>query len=190
MPQVYVGEDGSGDVLSTGDGTVTRSVGVGVAVATVATGSGNLILAQFNAKRGTPSTQVRVLSGTTAAGATPTLCRIGLYAVALNSQNVLTGTLVASTVNDTTLFAAASTAYARSWSAAVTPTLGARYALGVLVVTGAAAPTLVGESFLVASESAQPPRLGGSLAGQSDLPATWVDSALTASGSRFYGVIL
>lgn len=190
-PQVYIGEDQeTGDSLTTGEGVPSRSSGCTNAGSGILTGNQTLRFTFFNARKGILTTQVRVLSGSTAAGATPTLCRLGLYLFARDSQNVLTGTLVASTANDTALFAAASTSYTRSWSAPYQMQAGQRYALAVLVVTAATAPTLVGRSMVSADEAALAPRLSGQLTGQADLPATFVDSALAVSGSAPYAAIL
>lgn len=188
MAQVYTGTDGSGNTLAVGDEVVTRAACT-IGVVTVPTASGSLILTPFNGKLQQPSTQVRVVTGSTAAGATPTLCRIGLYQIT-TILGILTGTLVASTPNDTTLFAAANTPYTKAWSVAVTPQPGQRYAVGTLVVTGAAAPTFVGQQFMNAAEAALSPRMAGTLTAQADLPATWVDSALATSAFQQYAVIL
>lgn len=190
MPQVYIGEDQeSGDGLTTGEGVPSRSAGAVTAGTGSLTGNQNLRFAFFNARKGLLTTQVRVLSGGTAAGATPTLCRVGLYLLGTLNQ-VPTWSLVASTANDTALFAAANTTYTKSWSVPYQMQTGQRYALGVLVVTGATAPTLVGRSMLSTDEASQPPRLSGLLSAQADLPATFVDSALAASGSTPYAAIL
>lgn len=188
-PQAYIGEDGSGDALTLGDEIITRKDGTMAGSTAVPAANQNLILAYFNAHRQIVSTQARVITGGTAAGATPTLCRLGLYQIT-TILGILTGTLVASTANDTTLFAASSTAYTKSWSTSVVMQPGARYALGILAVTGAAAPTFVGQICNAVAEAALPPRVTGALAGQADLPATFTDSSLTSFGFRHYGVIL
>lgn len=189
-PQVYIGEElETSDVLAVGEGIPSRSAGTTLAGNGALTGSQNLRLAFFNSRKALTTTQVRVLSGGTAAGATPTLCRIGLYRIE-TLVGVLTGTLVASTANDTALFAAASTTYTKSWSAPFVMSPGQRYALGVLVVTAATAPTLIGRTFLSTDEAALPPRLSGVLAAQADLPATFLDSALAISGSAPYAALL
>lgn len=191
MPQAYVGTDtNDGDQLTIGEGIPSRVAGTVVPTTGVLTVSGSLRLAFFSSRKQVATSQVRVLSGVTAADATPTICRIGLYLVARDSQNVLGGTLVASTANDTALFAVADTTYTKSWSVPYSMQLGQRYALGVLVVTGATAPTLVGRSFLSTAEAATDPRLSGVLTAQADLPATFLDSALAVSASAPYAVLL
>src|SRR5690348_10707358 len=59
-------------------------------------------------------TSLVISSSSTAAGATPTLVRFGLWTVAANGDL----TLVASTANDTTLLASTFTAYTKALSVA------------------------------------------------------------------------
>jgi hypothetical protein len=145
-----------------------------------------LRLSFFVARKTETSTQVRVLSGGTAAGATPTLARIGLYTIASNGD----GTLAASITSDTTLFAGTNTAYTRSWSSSIGMVAGNRYALGILVVTGATAPTVLSTIIGVPSESGVAPILGGTISAQTDLPASFLSGGVSASSSCPYGVIL
>jgi hypothetical protein len=152
--------------------------------------SGSLRLTYFTAPSSQTLTQVRTVTGSTAAGATPTLCRIGLYSVNGANGNL---TLVASTPNDTTLFAAASTAYTKSFSSSVAVTANQRYALGIIVVSAAALPTFVGAGIAgnaMFSEMAIAPRLTGVITGQADLPASLTDGALTGDLSPIYAAIL
>ena len=95
-----------------------------------------LQLAGFTARATQNISQIRVWTGTTAAAATPTLCRMGVYV--RDSSNLYT--LVASTANDTTLFAAASTTYTRSFTTPFLKTAGTDYLVAVLVVSGVAIP--------------------------------------------------
>jgi hypothetical protein len=150
-----------------------------------------LRLVYFTAKRTETTTQVRVISGQTAAAATPTLCRIGLYLIDLNTQN---GDLVAATANDTSLFATASTAYTRSWSSPYGKIAGQRYAMGVLVMTSVAAPslsgmTLVANTGILTEQSKKYRRLGAITV--NDLPSTFLESnVLLSTISAPYGAIL
>lgn len=193
MPQVYLGEEYNslvlGDSPAAGIGIPSRREGTTLATNAALTVSQSLRLAHFTARDSVASTQVRVLSGATAAGATPTLARLALYRID-TLLGILTYTLVASTANDTALFAAANTTYTKSWSSAVAVAAGQRYAFGVLVVTGATAPTLIGRSFLSTDEATVVPRLSGVLAAQADLPATFADSALAVSATAPYAAIL
>ncbi|MET0416054.1 MAG: hypothetical protein ABW022_08540 [Actinoplanes sp.] len=172
--------------LTTGEETLLRDA---VTSNNLVTTSQGLRLTFFTARKTETITQLRVNSGGTAAGATPTLVRVGIYLADANSD----GTLIASIPNDTTLFAAINAAYTRTLTAPFVKTAGQRYAWGELIVTAAATPTRAGISIAgvgAAAEPSQPPRLTGVLAGQSDLPASFTSSALAATGQRFYGVLL
>lgn len=171
------------DRLTLGEATMHRRH---ISSATVLSGSGALRLTYFTARKTETTTQVRLISGATAAAATPTLVRAGLYTVAGNGDIAL----VASIANDTALFAAGSTLYTRSWSVPYAKVAGQRYALGILVVTGATAPSYLGQSVLSAFESTAAPRLGGAVTGQTDLPASVVSASIVDSGNLAYSVIL
>lgn len=183
--QMDVGDAGP-DALTTGEETFPRSFAASNIVPST---SGSLRLSFFTAKKTETTTQVRVYSGGTAAGATPTLCRIGLWTVDSSDNSV---SLVASTANDTALFAATNTAYTKSWSSSYAKVAGQRYALGILVVTGAAGPTypglIVGIGFT--AEMAVAPRLTGTLTSQTDLPSSFTSAGLTTSVNRYYAAIL
>lgn len=149
-------------------------------------GSSNLRLSYFTAVKSETSTQVRIISGSTAAAATPTLVRFGLYSVAANGD----GTLVAATTNDTSLLAATATAYTKAWASPYNVVAGTRYAFGVLVVSGATMPLLVGSGINDATEVAIAPRITGAIGGQADLPASFLAGSVGLSGSRIYAAIL
>lgn len=147
------------------------------------TGSGLLRMGFFTPSRSLTATQVRIISGTTAAGATPTLVRVGLYLIAANGD----GTLVASTANDTTLLAGTNTVYTRALSASYAISAGQRYSTGVLVVTAATAPTLQGGiSSLAGAECLQAPAFSAYLSGLADLPASFTSGSLLAAAGRPY----
>lgn len=169
--------------LAVGDETLPRELAISAAVAST---NSTLRLAFFTARRTEQTTQVRILSGGGAAGATPTLIRVGLYTVAANGDIAL----VASTPNDTSLLAASNTAYTKSWSTPYAKVAGQRYAVGALVVTGAAAPNYAGMVMANAAESGMSPMLAASVGGQSDLPTSVVAASLTASANRLYAVVL
>ena len=156
----------------------------------VAPSSGSMRLAGFRADRSETVTKVRYLTGGTAAAATPTVVRIGLYSV----DSAGAGTLVASTPNDTALSANAHTSYEKSFSSPYAVVAGQQYALGYLIVSGAATNTLVGtiqsSGGTVHAENAFLPRVCAIYAGQSDLPASYTDAALTNASSIWYGVVL
>lgn len=163
-PDALVGSVGPDD-LTSGESTISRR---DVTTSGVSTGNQSLRLTYFTAKKTEVVTQVKVPSGGTAAGATPTLCRVGIYE-ADASGNL---TLVASTASDTALFAASSTVYTKAFTASFTKKRGTRYAVGILVVTGATAPTLSGHNILLSATAASAPRLGGLVSAQSDLPSS------------------
>lgn len=171
------------NALTVGEETVARDLATNAANTAV---SQALRLSYFTARKTETTTQARFITGSTAAGATPTLVRYGLYLIAANGD----GTLVASTPNDTTLLAATTTPYPKSWSVAYNKIAGQRYAVGLLVVTAAAAPSLVGVAIQATAEAATAPRICGSLGSQADLPNTFTDASLTAVGQRFYAAIL
>lgn len=125
---------------------------------------------------------VRVASGATAAGATPTIVRLGVYKE--NTDGSLS--LVGSTDNDTSLLAAASTTYDKPLSSPVVLTPGVRYFVGLLVVTSATAPTVAGAVGAVASLLAASPRISAQINGRTDLPASVAVADMTNSGSLVY----
>ena len=137
---------------------------------TVSTATTNMRLVYFTAQRAVARTNMVIYSGATAAGATPTIVRGGLYSVAANGDL----TLIRSTTNDTAVFAATNTAYTKALDSSWTPTVGARYAAAILVVTAATAPTLTGHvvGSGVNAISARAPRLTGVVTGQSNLPSS------------------
>lgn len=148
--------------------------------------SGRLILGYFTARKTETTANVRVISGNVAAAATPTLCRIGLYTEAANGDLAL----VASTANDTALFASTFTPYVRAWTASYAKVMGQRYALGILVVSGAAMPALYGNGGVSSSEAAIAPRLCGMVTGQADLPVSVLAASVAANNACPYGVVL
>lgn len=119
---------------------------------------------------------------TTAAGATPTLCRVGFYTVASNGNL----TLVAATANTTSLWATVNTVYETALTATYTFQPGQRYAAGALCVTGATAPQLVGQVYSTAAIPTLAPQLTSALTGQTDLPASITAGSLITSGNRIY----
>lgn len=148
----------------------------------------SLRIGWFTARKSQAITQVRVVTGTTAAAATPTLIRYGVYQELADTS----GSLVASTANDTALLAVVGTQYPKALSVGFSTVAGVRYGIGVLVVTGAAAPTLVGIAPNASLENSLLPRISTLVGGQADLPATISAATLNAStaGSAPYGVLL
>lgn len=184
-PGTWANPTALGNLLTSGEEVFSRD---SATANSAASSTQNLRLTYFTARKAETTTQVRVLTGNTAAAATPTLCRVGLYSIAANGD----GTLVASIASDTTLFAATNTAYTRSWSSSYAKVAGQRYALGILVVTAAAAPTFTSSVLATATstEAAFDPRLSGTIISQTDLPSTFTSGSVTASSNRYYGAIL
>jgi hypothetical protein len=165
---------GGTSAVTFGDTTLPRSAAM---VDTVPTVSGTLLLSYFTATRAEDINRLVVVTGGTGSGATPSLIRAGLYTV-----NASTGalTLVASSVSDTAALDTPGQAVEWALSADYTTTAEQRYAVGLLVVTGAATPTLVGlSSELPGSELAVEPRMAATLAAQTNLPASATAASLT-----------
>lgn len=156
------------DVLAAGQVVPPRIFNTATASFTVT--SGGVHLTYFYGDKTEPINNVYVQSRGTAAGATPTLCRVGIWSEAANGDL----TLVAAIANDTSLFAATNTGYTRALTSTFNKVLGARYAAGLLVVSGAALPTVVGpqQQATVANSTLNslPPKLLGFFGGQTDLP--------------------
>lgn len=149
--------------------------------------SGALRIGFFTARKTFTATKLRVCTSTTAAGATPTLVRFGLYTVASNGDI----TLAASTENDTALLASQSTQYEKALSASYGVSAGLRYGIGVLVVTGATAPTIAGLSVSTASaEAGASPKICAAVSGQTDLPASVAAGSVASSTIAVYGALI
>lgn len=135
----------------------------------------------FTAQKTEPITQIETATGATAAGATPTLCRVGVFSIAANGD----GTLLAAIANDTAMWATIGLEYLRALTTTFNKVAGQRYAVGALCVTAAALPVLVGPTLAVATTSnngmALAPRIGGAITGQADLPATFLAASVVAS---------
>lgn len=133
--------------------------------ASVATASGVLRLSYAKAERSFTATKMRVRSGSTAAGATPTLCKLGVFEVAANGDL----TRLARTAGDTAMLSATSTAYEYALDAPVTVQAGKTYAFGLLVITSATAPTVQGMIHLTGAEAGWGERLCGQVPAQTDI---------------------
>jgi hypothetical protein len=147
--------------------------------------SGSVLLAFFTPLVTRTITQVTVGTGSTAAAGL-TLARLGLYT--FDESNA---TLVAAVASDTTLFAAANTAYTRSLStggglpSSYTLTAGSRYGLALLVI-GTTTPTIIGLSSSGFNLTPLSPRINGQIPSQTNLPATFVSGNLAVTTNAFY----
>lgn len=167
--------------LTTGESTMRRREITSTGATQTA---GSLRLSYFTAEKTELINTVRTMSGSTAAVAS-TLCRIGVYTVATNGDL----TLVASTANDTALWSATSTSYGKTFTSSFTKRKKQRYAVGTLVVGATTAPNLMGQSQLLAAEAAQPPRLCGSVSGQTDLPSTVAFASVSDTTIQVYAAL-
>lgn len=172
--------------LSSGEAVLDRIIGA--QSTSVTTTSGVLALSYFVATKTETITQVRMASGGTAAGATPTLVRIGIWPAASDGS---LSTLLASCASDTALFAAATTVYTKTLSSSFSKVAGTRYACGVLVVTAAAAPSLTGYGAASTATAGWDlaPRMAAVVNSQTDLPSTVAVGSL-ATTSRLPQFIL
>lgn len=164
-----------------------------VALGSVAMASGSLEGLYFYADTDEDITELSVIVNA-AAAATPTLSRLGVY-VANETTGDLTA-LAAATANDTALFTSTGLRSGAISSGTEvsggiwTPTIGRFYFIGALVVTDAAAPTVVsngtlgGEVFKFASPggSTWVNWMTGKKTGQTDLPASL--TGMSPSSSR------
>lgn len=176
--------------LTIGESTLDRFIPQSAAVSP---NSGTMRLTYFTAQKTEVVNNVRVMSGTTAAAATPTLVRVGIYEAAANGDL----TLVGSTANDTALFANTNTRYTKALSAPFTKVAGRRYAVGILTVSAAATPSFLGTNFgsgLSASANAEffseTPRIAANLTGLADLPSSVADASLATTAMTIYAVVL
>ncbi len=152
--------------LAAGEGSYNR----GLIRGGVSISSQQLRLVYFTATRSETIAFLAAGTGTTAAGATPTLIRYGLWTASADGS--LTA-LVASTPSDTTLLASTGTWYPKATSAPYDKVAGQRYALGILVVSGATMPLIGGFSQSgVGHTFGSSPVVASSMTGQADLPST------------------
>lgn len=113
-----------------------------VCTANIALSNQRLWLIRFSPRRRMTVNAASFCSDSTAAGATPSLVRFGLYAISEDLQ----AWPLSRTTNDTTIFSATMTKYTRSfadgWAGSVTLIPGRVYAVGVVINTAAVLPTL------------------------------------------------
>ncbi|HSW91315.1 MAG TPA: hypothetical protein VLG09_01555 [Candidatus Saccharimonadales bacterium] len=145
--------------------------------------SGTVSLSFFIAKKTETINTLTVSTGSVAAAATPTLCRMGIYNV--DSSDNCTD-LAGSTANDTTLFAATQTQYSKALSAPWNKVAGRRYAFAEITVSATTMPLFVGaapvSNNLVQQFAFQVPRRYARILAQADLPASiLVGSQIQAS---------
>lgn len=150
--------------------------------------SGLMKWAYFTPQRTVTCTKIVTSAAGTAAGATPTMCRIGFYSVAANGDM----TLVCRSANNTGLWATINAEYeeamatAGGYPSSYTFVAGQRYAGAAICVSGATIPTLAGHAFPNAAMAVREPRLVGQLSGQTDLPASIAAGSVANGGQRLW----
>jgi hypothetical protein len=143
---------------------------------------GTCFFTYFTARKTESITVVQTETDATA-GATLTIARVGIY-TAIGG----TLTLVASSTNDTAMWNATNTVYAKALTATWNKVAGQRYALCLLAV-GTTMPTLSAIGVRPLS-AALAPRIQGQLAAQANLPGSTPESGLAAGTNRFQGIFL
>lgn len=147
-----------------------------------------LRLVYVTAKKTETISQVKMWSGAVAAGATPSLIRVGIW-TADNDGALLSQ--VGATPNDTALLVGTFASYTKALSASFTKQRGQRYGVGLLVVTAATAPQVMsGSGNLLNLMMATSPRIAAQVAAQGDLPASLAVGSLAASGNPLYFELL
>lgn len=171
------------DILTNGESSIDRKAPLtGISYGT----SGNILLTYRRATKTETVTKLQAACGT-AAGATPTLVKFGVYSV-----NESTGELtrVAITANDTTVFSTLNTGYELTLTAPWQKQAGVMYAYALLIVSTQTLPTIVGlahaASGAVNSILALPPRITGTVTGQTDLPATVAGGSVAVSNRAIW----
>lgn len=145
--------------------------------------TGTIFFTYFTARRTEPIAKIRTgVYGT--AGATLTRARVGIWSV--GAAGLLTP--VASSTNDTAMWTGTFQSYPKALSATWNKTAGTRYAFGLLAV-GPTMPVLAAHAVKY-QDVAEPPRIQGELAGQTDFPAGAIADASLASGYRRFQAIL
>lgn len=166
------------NLLTTGEEVLPRDDVAGE----VAIVSGVVYWSFFTARKTETITVLRNATGSTA-GASLTLARKGIY-----STDGTTLTLEASTASDTAMWTATNAVYATPLSASWNKVAGQRYAIAYLA-TGTTMPNLEGVN-VRPNSVALSPRILGELSGQTNLPATQLESGLSTGFRRFQGIVL
>lgn len=138
--------------------------------------TGTIRFRWFTAMATESITRIRTISGGTAAAATPTLCRVGIYSVDPTTGNLA---LLVACASDTALWAATNTAYTSTLTSTFSKIAGTRYAFAMLCVSGVATPTMQGGpplGMFNGSVGISLPQTSGIRTGRTDL-----DAAITAA---------
>lgn len=156
-----------------------------------ALGASNIMLTGFTALHTETCTQITSYTTATAAGATPTLCRMCVYSVDPNTGIIF---LQAATANDPTLWSAPNTRWVSPLTTPFNKVANSFYMLGMIIVTAAAVPTMVwagssGVAMFTAASSAIPP-VTGRVVGQSDLPTAIARANYNLAYAPFFMEVL
>lgn len=150
----------------------------------VAITSGTLYLSYLEASGSDEVNQLQFVVGDTAAGATPSLVKFALFVV--ESDGSLTRVAVGSSAE---ILGDPATAQSMQVTA-LDLVSGSRYALGLLVITNAATPTMVGvQSVLPSSIVASEPALAHVVTGLADMPTTVAVGDLEATTKILWGQV-
>ncbi len=170
--------------LDTGQATIPRSN----SFSAITPASGDLTLVYCRPYRSFPVVSQKLWSTTTPAGATPTLVKYALFSVAANGDL----TRIAVTANDTALLSVANTGYPKAYLAPANVVAGLVYAVGMLIVTAAAVPTIPSTNGVNvhAQIMLQGPRLCGKIPAQADIAASYTNAQVAGLERRMYAELL
>ncbi|CAA0078334.1 Uncharacterised protein [Mycolicibacterium vanbaalenii] len=147
--------------------------------------TGIAVFAYFTAKQDITINNLQVFTGSTAAAATPTLVKLGVYSVDPGTGD-LTQIGVTASVHGTALNATY-TEYTVPLTGSVSLTEGLPYAYAVLQVSGAAVATLQGKGPAgMGNQHFRAPRLSALVTAQTDLQSSYLGSAVGAKSGVPY----
>lgn len=191
LPAAGTGSSGFADPLPTAGGEAITDRSVTHLNMSVLGASGQVAFYMFTARRTETINSIRTFSGTTAAGATPTLCKVGVYSIAANGD----ATRLVVSANNTALWSVANTTYTQALLAPFSKIAGQRYAVAMGIVTAAALPTHIGISQpastgYLADYYAVLPKISANASGQTDLQPSYTNAQISVSGSRQFAAML
>jgi hypothetical protein len=172
--------------LTVGESVIDRRYG---GITGISLTSGTIRFTYFQAEKTETCTQIRSITDGTAAAATPTLAKMGVYSVNTSTGDL---TLLSASANDTALWNATSSPFTKSLGGGTgfAKVAGTWYACADLIITGTTAPNLAGTQHQVGSVMASAPRWTSALTGQTDLPSSVTSASLTASAGYVYHELL
>lgn len=165
--------DNNRRLLTTGEDSISRLFCFSSSGCTMSSQSMRIVY--FTALKTENITQLTTYTLGTAAGATPTKCRLGVYSVDGSTGDL---TLLYSTTNDTAMWAGTNTAYTKSLDGTWAKVAGTRYAIGVHIVTAAATPVLAGLSGNAAAIFSAAPAISYRKDSLADLPSSATHASL------------